>query len=229
MCSGRLAGSRRRGRRPPASGVRALMTPRSTRALRARCAAGRAGSAGAPSTPDAWRGRPSAPRCRGGRRAARRRAASGWRSALRPRASSSAGPRFARERAHVVERDRLASDRPAVARVLLHQAPGRPPHALAGGGEHGIREALGELLLLRAGEDPLDELDVDEEHRLLLVMRSGLLASSRQRRVCTSGTPPDITPDNLGRYDPGGDGPARKSPVGGAARARRRARAVTRG
>src|SRR5207344_3610049 len=72
------------------------------------------------------------------------------------------------EGADVLGGERVARDAPVAALDLLDDAPGDGAHVLALDLDHGVREALDHLALLRGSEDAFDELDVDERHSLVL-------------------------------------------------------------
>src|SRR5258706_299509 len=61
---------------------------------------------------------------------------------------------------------RVAGDAPVAALPLLDDNPGDRAHVLAFDLHHGVGQPTHHVLLLLGGEDPLDDLDVDERHIL---------------------------------------------------------------
>ena len=60
----------------------------------------------------------------------------------------------------------LAADAPIAALDLFNDNPGHPAHVLAFDRDHRIGQRLDHLPLLRLGEDALDQLYLNQWHRL---------------------------------------------------------------
>src|SRR5215210_317024 len=68
-----------------------------------------------------------------------------------------------------LDRGALPADTPVSALdVLLYEDPGQGTHVLALNGDHRVGDLLDHLLFLVGGEDPFDELYLDQWHELLL-------------------------------------------------------------
>jgi hypothetical protein len=92
---------------------------------------------------------------------------------LRGRPLVSAGRGARRQGLHIGGVQRVAGDRPVAGGDLLDDAPGDRTHVLALDLHHRVGEPANDLLLLVGGEDILDDLHIDQGHRVISLVSAG--------------------------------------------------------